>query len=452
MNNRILIVDDNPTIREDYRRILCPSNDEEEMLDDLEAQVFDSQDHLEKLRPSFQMAFASQGDAAAAIAQAALEQGMPFAAAIVDIRMPPGIDGVETVKRLWRVQTDLQIILCTAYSDYSWQSIVRELGISHRLVVLKKPFDPVEVLQMCLAMTTKWVAERDMACRQLTLQNKLVASFQEVERVSSELRQEKKAHQQATPTRSEAEMIDMMSGLLNGIAHDFNNALTVIQGHLSAALMAPADASSNMEIPVEQMLQAAQRASVLSRQMMALSSTVETPSESRLLNLDRLLDQQVEMIQRVMQDRLQVDIVHGSQDVFVRASDTMLLRLVNLMIVRSRELMPRGGSLTISLGSHEIANEQEASCLHTSAKPGRYTLIQFDDTCLSNLPAEDRSHPLWQETMADQEQPRVVAARNLARSLGGWVMVEIMPGVGARHTFFIPAASADERQAHHPQA
>ncbi len=444
-NNRILVVDDNPTIREDYRRILCPSNDEEEMLDDLEAEVFETQqDPLSKLRPSFQIAFASQGDAAAAIAQAALDQGMPFATAIVDIRMPPGIDGVETVKRLWRVQTDLQIILCTAYSDYSWQGIVHELGISHRLVVLKKPFDPVEVLQMCMAMTTKWSAERDMACRQLSLQNKLVASVQEMERVSSELRLEKKSHQQAPPpSRSEAEMIDMMSGLLTGIAHDFNNALTVIQGHLSAALMAPEGTTTGMEMPIEQMLQAAQRASVLSRQMMALSSSVETPTESRLLNLDRLLDQQVEMIQRVMQDRLQVEIIHGQQDVFVRASDTTLLRLMNLMVVRSRELMPRGGHLAVSLGTHEILNEQDAAGFHASAKPGVYSYIQFDDTCLSSLPADDRNHPLWEETTADQEQPRVLAARELARHLGGWMIIEIVPGIGARHTFFIPAATAD---------
>jgi CheY-like chemotaxis protein len=139
-NTRVLIVDDNPSIRDDYRRILCPSTSGLEDLEQIEAVLFDEmRDHQSKLRPNFQTSFASQGEQAEDLARAAIEQGVPFAVAIVDVRMPPGIDGVETVKRLWRVQSDIQIILCTAYSDYSWQEIVEQLGASHRLVVLKKP-------------------------------------------------------------------------------------------------------------------------------------------------------------------------------------------------------------------------------------------------------------------------------------------------------------------------
>jgi CheY-like chemotaxis protein len=444
-NNRILIVDDNPTIREDYRRILCPSNDDADILDDLEAAVFDATCQYEKLRPNFQTAFATQGDAAAQLAQSAMDQGMPFAVAIVDIRMPPGIDGVETVKRLWRVQTDLQIILCTAYADYSWQGIIRELGVSHRLVVLKKPFDPIEVLQLCMAMTTKWAAEREMACRQLALQNRLVASVQQVERVAGELHQERRHHQNDGQAKSEAEMVDMMSGLVTGIAHDFNNALTVIQGHLSAALMTT-EFTGTLEMPLEQMLQAAQRASMLSRQMMALTSDVEIPTESRLINLVELLEQQLEMIQRVMRERIQVEICHAGQDVFIRASDTLILRLMNLLIVRSRELMPKGGKLTVTVGNRDITSAEEAAGLHSAAQRGRYSVLQFDDTCLHGSASDDHSHPLWQEAAADHEPPRILSARRLVDHLGGWMSVELIEGVGCRHTIFIPSATKETNE------
>src|SRR5688500_20320001 len=75
--------------------------------------------------------------------------------AFVDVRMPPGWDGVETTLELWKVAPDLQIVICTAYSDYSWDDMLARLGRSDRLVILKKPFDTIEVLQLANALTEK---------------------------------------------------------------------------------------------------------------------------------------------------------------------------------------------------------------------------------------------------------------------------------------------------------
>jgi PAS domain S-box-containing protein len=70
--------------------------------------------------------------------------------------MPPGLDGVDTVERLWQVDPRLQIVFCTAYSDYSWKEILQRLDVRDRLLILKKPFDPIEVYQFASALTTKW--------------------------------------------------------------------------------------------------------------------------------------------------------------------------------------------------------------------------------------------------------------------------------------------------------
>ena len=88
--------------------------------------------------------------------QAALAAGSPFAMAFVDVRMPPGIDGIETTVKIWEAAPDTQIVICTAYSDYSWDEMVGKVGYSDRLVLLKKPFDNVEVLQLACALTEKW--------------------------------------------------------------------------------------------------------------------------------------------------------------------------------------------------------------------------------------------------------------------------------------------------------
>jgi PAS domain S-box-containing protein len=76
--------------------------------------------------------------------------------AFVDVRMPPGWDGIETIAKIWDVYPDLQIVICTAYSDYSWDDMIAKVGQSDRLLILKKPFDNVEVLQLANALTEKW--------------------------------------------------------------------------------------------------------------------------------------------------------------------------------------------------------------------------------------------------------------------------------------------------------
>ena len=113
----------------------------------------------------FEIDSAMQGREGLAMVQQAVEAGRPYATAFVDVRMPPGWDGIETVARMWEVQPDLQVVICTAYSDYSWEEMMRRFGRSDNLLILKKPFDNVEVLQLAHALTRKWQVTRQAALR-----------------------------------------------------------------------------------------------------------------------------------------------------------------------------------------------------------------------------------------------------------------------------------------------
>src|SRR4029079_5300317 len=88
-----------------------------------------------------------------------VREGRPYAVAFVDVRMPPGWDGIETVQHIWAEFPELECVLCTAYSDYSWDEIVDRLGQCGRLLILKKPFDNIEVRQLASALTQKWALE-----------------------------------------------------------------------------------------------------------------------------------------------------------------------------------------------------------------------------------------------------------------------------------------------------
>src|ERR1051326_1170424 len=72
------------------------------------------------------------------------------------MRMPPGWDGIETIEKIWKKDPSLEIVICTAYSDHSWADVLRRLGRTDRLLILKKPFDTVEVSQLACSLTEKW--------------------------------------------------------------------------------------------------------------------------------------------------------------------------------------------------------------------------------------------------------------------------------------------------------
>jgi CheY-like chemotaxis protein len=159
INRRVLIVDDNPIIHEDFRKILSKTSFAGSRLEDLESAFLEAENPAEA-HEGFEVDSAFQGEEGLAKVQRALEKGSPYALAFVDMRMPPGWDGVETIKRLWQADPALQIVICTAYSDYSWRQILRQLGNRKNVAVLKKPFDNIEVIQLCETLTQKWALNR----------------------------------------------------------------------------------------------------------------------------------------------------------------------------------------------------------------------------------------------------------------------------------------------------
>lgn len=157
-NWRVLVIDDNPEIHRDFAKILNAADDDAS-LSRAESILF-GESHPATLQPAFQLEFAAQGEHGVQLAHAALVSGQPFAMAFIDMRMPPGWDGLETIEQLWRVDPDVQVVICSAHSDYDWADFVTRLGHSDKLLVLKKPFEPIEVLQCASALTYKWQQER----------------------------------------------------------------------------------------------------------------------------------------------------------------------------------------------------------------------------------------------------------------------------------------------------
>jgi two-component system, cell cycle sensor histidine kinase and response regulator CckA len=155
-NDRILIIDDNAEIHADFRKVLRPAVQVSGAMNTVMEKFFGPAETV-SAQSDFQLDFAFQGSDGLDMVARSIAEGRPYALAFVDVRMPPGWDGVETITRIWEIDSSIQVVICTAYSDYSWQEIIDRLGKSDRLVILRKPFDSIEVLQLAHALTEKWL-------------------------------------------------------------------------------------------------------------------------------------------------------------------------------------------------------------------------------------------------------------------------------------------------------
>ena len=144
---RILIIDDNKAIHDDFKAILDPDKHKDEELDQITLTLF-GKDNLTFDRKSFHIASAYQGQQGLDMIKEANRQEQPFTVAFVDMRMPPGWDGLETIRNIWKEDAHIEIVLATAYSDYSWPQIHNQLDRNNQLIILKKPFDDIEVRQL----------------------------------------------------------------------------------------------------------------------------------------------------------------------------------------------------------------------------------------------------------------------------------------------------------------
>lgn len=159
-NIYVLIVDDNPSIHIDFKKVLEPENEQTRLLKETEAALMGKP--VEKEEFNFLIDSAYQGEEALQLISKGMTGGRQYSVAFVDIRMPPGMDGIETAGHMWELDPEIQIVICSAYSDYSWEEITKRLGRTDRLLILKKPFENIEVQQMTTTLAKKWQLSRSL--------------------------------------------------------------------------------------------------------------------------------------------------------------------------------------------------------------------------------------------------------------------------------------------------
>jgi len=378
---RILVIDDNRAIHEDFRKILCSSSAEATALGKAEAKLFAEPTRVRQ-SAVFEIDSAYQGEEGLERVRQSLQSGRPYAMATVDVRMPPGWDGIETTQKLWKVDPDLQVVICSAYSDYSWDEIIAKLGNSDRLLFLKKPFDAMEILQLANALTEKWrligqvrnqMADLEGIVRDRTQQlqvtndkllvtnDKLVAeiaghreSEQRLKHVLGELRDS-----QQRVIRQER--LRALGGMASGIAHDFNNALVSVLGLSELLLRHPEDLEDKQKTKhyVEMINTSAKDAGDIVNRLREFYRHREGGEVFGMVDLNRLIEEAISLTQpkwkaQAEAKNISITVEKELQNIPLVAGNAGELRevLTNL-IFNAIDAMPRGGTIVVRTHSDD---------------------------------------------------------------------------------------------------
>lgn len=166
---RILIADDNKDIHDDIKYILGMSSfitEDYLEISQLKEELFGVENDSPYKGPvsniNYRIDDAYRGDEAINMVRAAKESDDSYSLVFMDIRMPPGIDGIEAIESIWTIDSEVGIVICTAYSDYTWDQIIAKLGHNDNLLFIRKPFDSISLKQITLAMTTNWNLKRQI--------------------------------------------------------------------------------------------------------------------------------------------------------------------------------------------------------------------------------------------------------------------------------------------------
>jgi signal transduction histidine kinase len=447
-NNRILVIDDNKSICQDIRKILR-FHERDSALLETEAEVFGGQPPAPPPL-SFQVDGAGQGEEGLRMIDEAAAAGQPYAMAFVDIRMPPGWDGVETITRIWCRNPDLQVVICTAYSDYSWEKMIRAMGRSDSLLILKKPFDNIEVLQLANALTQKWSLNHELTGRLKDLDRLAAKRTLELQSANAQLKKEMAEHSKLENQLRQSQKMEAVGQLAAGVAHDFNNILTVVQGNASLLLAAkPADSLDCR--PLQNICTAAERAAKLVGQLLTFCR--KQAVELRPTNLGDTLSSIAEMMPRVLTPAIKVD-AHAEPGLpLVSADAGMMETLLMNLAVNARDAMPEGGILSLAVAAVTLGSAE--ACSNHDARTGQFVRLSVIDTG-SGIPPEIlprifepffTTKPIGKGTGLG-----LATVYGIAKQHHGWVEVQSQVNHGTVFHVFLPALPVSEPRKATPPA
>lgn len=384
----------------------------------------------------FELDSAHQGKEALSKVQQALAAGRPYAMAFVDVRMPPGWDGIETVARIWQIYPDLQVVICTAYSDYSWEKMTAKLGLSNNLVILKKTFDNVEVLQLAHAFTRKWELNRRARLKLDELSQMVTQRTEQLELANANLQREAEARFEMERQLREAQKMEAVGQFAAGVAHDFNHILTIIHGHATVLGLRLGETGPHAQA-LGEIRVSSERAANLVRQLLTFSR--KRAMCFRPVALDEVMTSVSAMLRELAGEGITVQTESSPDLPAIHADRSMIEQILVNLTLNARDAISRAGRVDIRAAG--VGLEGADIEARPEARRGRFVCLAVSDTGCGIGP-EAMGH-LFEPFFTTKEAGKgaglgLATVYGIVKEHQGWIEVQSKIGAGATFRCYFP--------------
>jgi PAS domain S-box-containing protein len=242
----------------------------------------------------------------------------------------------------------------------------------------------------------------------------------------------------------QGQKMEAIGRLAGGIAHDFNNLLGVISGY-AELVSEQIDAEGEVHNSVEQIRKAAERASALTRQLLAFSR--QQVLETRILDLNSIVEDMVKMLPRLLGEDVELQASLDPGLGAVKADQGQVEQVLLNLAVNARDAMPGGGKLAIRTG--RVRFDSEVALKHPSMTPGDYVLLSVSDTGMG-MDKQTQAH-IFEPFFTTKERGRgtglgLATVYGFVKQIGGYVWVESEPGIGTTFEIYLPVACEETPQ------
>lgn len=425
--NRILVADDEERIHDFFIEALkdAPEAAGSDEFKELEKQLFNSAPPSQPLLPRqthrYELDLCTSGSDAVDCVIRSVEENKPYSVVFLDVRMPPGPDGIWAAEKIRSLDKDVEVVIVTAFSDIHPSEILKRVPPAHKLLYLQKPCYVLEIRHMAAALSSKWSMERELIRIQ--------------EKQEQHIKTQESALDEAYQTLERMQKLDALGMFAGGVAHDFNNIMTAIIGHTELALI-DSEQDEGLHRRIEYINNACYRAKDLVNRILTFSR--QTDPEFIPLALGEVVTDALKLIQSSIPAHITIE-THIPDNVGLISADPTHVHqvMMNLCSNAVHAMHANGGQMSIRLG--KLSDFSELTEKGLNLDEADYVILCVADTgCgMSEETMEKMFDPYFTTKGKDEGTGLGLAViHGIIKKQGGFIHSVSQPDEGTRFYVF----------------